>query len=43
MNWLDETALHSAARGGSKDTVELLINNTAEIHHMNDTGNPGWR
>ena len=38
MNWLGETALHCAARGGHKDTVELLINNGADIHHKNYDG-----
>ena len=38
MNWLGYTALHYAARGGHKDTVELLINNTADILQTNQFG-----
>ena len=37
MNWLG-TALHYAAKGGHKDTVELLINKGANIHQENYDG-----
>ena len=37
MNWLG-TALHSAAGGGHKETVELLINKGADVHQKNTAG-----
>ena len=38
MNWLGSTALHLAAEGGDKDTVELLINKGAHIHQQGGGG-----
>ena len=38
MNCLGDTALHRAAEGGHKATVELLINKGAHIHQKNGIG-----
>ena len=38
MNWLGDTALHRAAGGGHKATVELLINKGAHIDQTGEWG-----